>query len=179
MVFQEFKEKLSPSLNNSSQGSSNVLIVYWTLRRTQLPASNRETEMTINIWLIVVTSGNTPYLKSLELLAPHLCACASRCNKAILSRLKDGGFGCLRHAWIRSDSVPVPGWVRNLLSCDLWHAPSVALPWGEQADAGAGDRLKGDPLLCLLMAELDATLKQITAGLRFSGTWGFQGAGKG
>lgn len=99
-------------------------------------------------------------------------ACASRCKNASLSRLKDGGFGCLRHAWIRSDSVPVPGWVKNLLSCDLWHAPSVALPWGEQADAGAGDRLKGDPLLCLLMAELDATLKQITAGLRFSS---FQG----
>lgn len=33
---------------------------------------------------------------------------------------------------------------------------------------GAGERLEGDPLLCLLMAELDNTLKQITAGLRFS-----------
>lgn len=33
---------------------------------------------------------------------------------------------------------------------------------------GVGERLEGDPLLCLLKAELDNTLKQITAGSRFS-----------
>lgn len=55
----------------------------------------------------------------------------------------------------------------SLLSCDLWHAPSMVLPKGNGTWWGEGERLQGNTPLSHLMAELDATLK-ITAGLGFS-----------
>lgn len=67
-------------------------------------------------------------------------------------------LGLIHSQSLAGSGIPIVMWS---LTCT-----QRGFAWGEQDEAGGGERLEGDTPPCLLMAELDATLK-ITAGSGF------------
>lgn len=60
--------------------------------------------------------------------------------------LKTGAFGRLRHGWIRSDSFPVPGWVRNPYCRVIFDMhPAWFCLKGARQGGGRGMAVRGHP----------------------------------